>query len=143
MLDFPPDITFAIQFVAFFILFFALDRLLFRPYADVLARRDERTLGASLTAETDQQAVRELRARIDEAMSAARAEAQAQAEAIRRETRAEEASLYERAKGEAASRLAAIDAAIQGECSAARATLERDALLLAEQMTRVVLGEKA
>jgi F-type H+-transporting ATPase subunit b len=143
MLDFPPDITFAIQFVAFFALFFALDRLLFRPYADVLARRDARTIGASQTAETDQQAVRALQERINEAMAAARAEAQVQAEAIRRDARAEEASLYERAKGEAASRLAAIDAAIQGECSAARTTLEREAGSLAERMTRLVLGEKA
>ena len=142
MLDFPPDITFVIQFVAFFVLFFALNRLLFKPFADVLQRRDERTVGASLTAEGDQQAVRELRAQIDDAMSRARTEAQAQAEVIRREARAEEAASYERAKSAAASRLASIDSAIQSECSAARTSLERDARTLADQMTRVVLGEK-
>ena len=143
MLDFPPDITFVIQFVLFFVLFFSLDRLLFKPFADVLSRRDERTVGASLAAEGDQQAARDLKTQIDDAMAAARAEAQVQAEAIRRDARAEEAALYERAKSEAASRLATIDASIQSECSAARASLERDAGALAEQMARVVLGQQA
>ena len=143
MLDFPPDITFAIQFIAFFVLFFALDRLLFKPYAEVLARRDERTLGASLAAETDQHEVRALRARIDESMRAARAEAQVQADAVRREARAEEAALYERAKSDAASRLAALSSVLDRECSAARAALKSDARALAEQMAHVVLDGKA
>ena len=81
--------------------------------------------------------------KFDEAMAAARADAQVQAEAMRREARAEEAAFYERAKSEAAARLATIDASIQNESSAARATLERDARALAEQMTGVVLGQKA
>jgi len=142
MLDFPPDITFVIQFVAFFVLFFALDRLLFKPYTDVLVRRDERTVGASLAAETDQADVRAMRARIADSIGAARAEAQLQAEAIRREARAEEVALYGRAKSDAAARLAQLRTALDDECTAARAALKGDARSLAEQMAQVVLGGK-
>ena len=142
MLDFPPDITFFIQFFAFFALFFALNRLLFKPYAEILSRRDARTIGASREADADQQAVRELRSRIDEAMGMARAEAQVGAEAVRRQARVEETALYERAKADAAARLAELGAVLDKECEAARASLSSEAKTLADQMTRAVLGEK-
>jgi F-type H+-transporting ATPase subunit b len=142
MLDFPPDITFFIQFFAFFILFFALDRLLFKPYLEILSRRDARTTGASRSADEDQHAARELRSRIDEAMAAARVEAQIEAEGVRRQARAEEASLYDRAKADAASRLADLSAALDKERAAAHALLRSEAKVLADQMTRVVLGDK-
>ncbi len=141
MIDFPPDITFFIQFFAFFALFFALDRLLFKPYAEILSRRDSRTIGASRSADEDQQAARELRSRIDEAMAAARIEAQVEAEAVRRQARVEEAALYERAKMDAATRLAELGAALDKEREAARASLGSEAKTLADQMTRAVLGE--
>ena len=143
MLDFPPDITFFIQFFAFFALFFALDRLLFKPYLEILSRRDARTTGASRSADEDQHAARELRSRIDEAMAAARVEAQVEAEAVRRQARVEEASLYERAKVNAAARLAELSAALDKERETARASLRSEAKALADQMTRAVLGEKS
>jgi F0F1-type ATP synthase membrane subunit b/b' len=143
MLDFPPDITFVIQFVAFFVLFFALDRLLFKPYAEILTQRDARTVGMSRSADEDQHIVRDLRARIDAEIATARGDAQREAEAVRKEARTEEAALYERAKDAAAARLAALGAALDAERAAAGKALTSDAKALAEQMARVVLGEKA
>ena len=143
MLDFPPDITFVIQFVSFFVLFFALDRLLFKPYAQVLSQRDARTVGTSRAADEDQHVVRDLRARIDAEIATARGEAQRLAEAVRKEARTEETALYEQAKAAAAARLSQLGSALDAERAAASKVLVADAKTLAEQMTRVVLGEKA
>ncbi len=143
MLDFPPDITFVIQFVAFFVLFFALNRLLFKPYAEILKQRDARTVGTSRAADEDQHAVRELRARIDAEMATARGEAHQQAESIRKDARAEEAALYERAKASSTSRLAELRKSLDAERVAARTALGADAKALADAMTRAVLGGKA
>src|SRR5574340_1088594 len=45
MLTFPPNITFAIQIAAFFILWWGLKRLLFDPVMHVLEAREARTTG--------------------------------------------------------------------------------------------------
>ncbi|MBI3785784.1 MAG: hypothetical protein HY270_20515 [Deltaproteobacteria bacterium] len=50
MLTLPPDFTFVIQLISFFILWMGLKRLLFDPMLQVLEAREARTAGAHKTA---------------------------------------------------------------------------------------------
>jgi F0F1-type ATP synthase membrane subunit b/b' len=45
MIAFPPDITFVIQIISFFVLWFGLKRLLFDPVLQVVDERKARTVG--------------------------------------------------------------------------------------------------
>lgn len=140
MLAFPPDITFYIQLVSFFVLLAILNRLLFVPYAAVLAERDARTEGASRDAIVDHAAADELAKRIDAEMSAARSLAAEEAEKIRQKTRAEEADIFKSAAADASSKLDELRAQIRSGTEAARGSLAQDARALAEEMAAAILG---
>jgi len=139
MLAFPPDFTFVIQLVSFFVLLFVLNRLLFTPFMELLTERERRTEGAAREAAEERLEVDALAQRLEVELAAARAEANAEAERIRREARAEESSMFEQANEEAAKRLAALRANIDREREQAGATLRREADALAGQMVEAVL----
>jgi F-type H+-transporting ATPase subunit b len=143
MLDFPPDWTFALQFFGFFVLLIVLDRLLFRPFVAVLDQREASTRGVVDAAAADREAANALRERFDSSIADAKASAHAEAEAIRHETQAREAAIFDEAKADVATRLATLRAALEQESSSARESLRVESRTLADAMVAAVLGRKA
>lgn len=140
MLAFPPDFTFVIQVASFFLLAYLLNKLLFEPFQELLAERDQRTTGDASEAAGDQAEAEALRVRIEGEMAEARARTMSEVEVIRRETRQEEARLFEEVKGRAAEKLEGLRADIDRERAAAAASLQEEAKGLAASMTGAVLG---
>ena len=140
MLAFPPDITFFIQLVSFFVLLAILNRLLFVPYAAVLAEREARTEGATQDAVGERAEAVELAKQIDAAMSAARSRAAEEAEKIRQRTRGQEAEIFDAAKSAATVTLDELRGQIHTQTDSARDALAGDARALAEEMTAAILS---
>ena len=143
MLDFPPDWTFAFQFLGFFALLIVLDRVLFRPFVAVLDQRDHSTRGTVEAAEADRVAAEVLRGRFEAGIAEAKAAAHSQAEVIRRETQAREAAIFDEAKADASARLGELHTALERESASVRESLKHDARSLADAMVVAVLGTKA
>lgn len=140
MLVFPPDFTLVIQLVSFFVLFFILNKILFVPFAELLAERDARTEGAAQSADAARADAERMRADIDAQMGAARAAAIAGAEKIRRGAREEEAAIFDDAKRHAAAELARLREGIGREREQAAQALRGQAQTLADRMVDAVLG---
>ncbi len=140
MLVFPPDGTLLIQLLSFFLLLAVLERWLFRPFAAVLAEREGQTEGAVADAEHTRAHADELRIRVEREIAETRNAAMVGAEASRREIRAEDAAIYDRAKQDAGARLATLRAGIETERRAASETLRKQAGDVAAGMVASVLG---
>lgn len=140
MLDFPPDFTFVVQLVGFFVLMAILNKLLFAPFIEVINERESRTEGASAHAVEEQEEAHTLKAKIDSEMAEARSEAATIAEEIRREGRAKEAEIYEQGKQAAAAKLAELRSGIERERAAAETDLRENAKSLAASMVENVMG---
>jgi len=143
MLAFPPDATFVVQIVSFFVLLFVLNRLLFRPYMEVLEQRSERSEGTLRAAAGDRRRAEEIKAQLEGEMARARAEAGKRAEALRRQARAEQQAILEEAEREAAERLARLREGIERARGEAAAQLQSEARGLASRVVEVLLGERA
>ncbi len=140
MLAFPPDFTFVVQLASFFLLLFLLNKFLFAPYAALLAEREARTTGDSGQADDMRAEAEELEARVQREMADARARAMASVEAVRKDTREQEAALFHDASTKAAARLAELRGGIEDARREASAQLEQDARALAGDMVGAVLG---
>ena len=142
MLAFPPDLTFVIQLVSFFVLLFVLNGLLFAPFGALLAERTRRTRGVREQAAKVHAESEALASTITRALEEARDSARAQADAIRREARARETETLNAAKRTAAERLSTLRVAIAQERDRATKTLRDEAAGLAQSMVDSVLGRK-
>lgn len=140
MLAFPPDVTFLIQLGSFFVLLYLLNRLLFAPFAALLAERERRTEGDQALAREEREKALEVGRQIDQALAEARAKAHEEVDALRKQTKGEEAELLVAARNQSAARLAELRAAIDRAQVDARGSLREDARQLARQMVEVVLG---
>jgi F-type H+-transporting ATPase subunit b len=140
MLVFPPDITLVIQFLGFFALLWVLNRLLFLPFGQLLDERAAHTIGATAAAERLRADAEEIRCKLAAELAEARTKAGEEAEVVRRRTRADEAAIFERAKGEASTRLAELRQGIEQERAAAASALRSEAAGLARGMVDAVLG---
>ncbi len=140
MLAFPPDHTFLIQLASFFVLLVLLNRLLFAPFLELLAERDDRTSGDEDAAAAEMREAEELAERVERELAQARAAAMAEVEVLRREAREEEAQLFNRAKGEVRARLGELRVGIAAAKAEAEQSLRAEAGTLAEQMVAAVLG---
>jgi len=140
MLAFPPDVTFLIELGSFFVLLFFMNRLMFRPYMDLLSERQSRSTGDQERARDQVAEAERLKARIEADLAKARAEAHEAVDSIRRRTKDEESHLFEQARAQAAERLAALRDEIGQTRTQARETLLADSRRMAEQMVDAVLG---
>jgi F-type H+-transporting ATPase subunit b len=143
MLAFPPDVTFVIQLVSFFVFLLVLNRLLFAPFAELIAERERRTDGAKRDAAHAQAEAETLARTIERGLQEARTRASAEAEAIRRKTHEHEVEIFNRAKNDAAERLAALRKAIARERESAKKILRDEARGLAAGMVEAVLRPSA
>jgi len=141
MLTLPPDYTFLIQFGTFAVLVLVLSGVLFAPFLEVLAERAARTVGDVEKAAATRAEVQVLSARIDAELAKARAEANAEVDAIKRRTREEAAQLFQGAQHEATSRLAELREQVAGATRDARGALATDARAIADTMVAAVIGD--
>lgn len=140
MLELPPDFTFVIQLVAFFVLLGVLRGLLFAPFAELLEERAARTVGDVERAAASRAELAALAAKVDAELAASRASAKAEVDALRANTRDEAARLFESAQQEAASRLGELRRQVETATQEARGQLSSDARSLADAMVSAVLG---
>lgn len=141
-MEISVDITFAIQIVSFFILWAVLRRLLFAPMVDVLEKREERTRGSLEAASHIHADVEAMRADYQEHIRGARQKSIEELEASRKLTIAEERTILGAARDQAAARLAVSRGEIGRQVEAARATLDRDAAGLAQELVAKVVGRQ-
>ncbi|RMF25621.1 MAG: hypothetical protein D6760_00525 [Deltaproteobacteria bacterium] len=139
MLSFPPDATFVVQFVSFFVLLALLNRWLFVPFLDLLEERRRRTQGALETAEADRGRAEEIRLQIENELAATRSEATGRAEEVRRRARDEEREIFAAAESQADARLEELRRAIARERAEAEQSLRAEAERLAERMVGILL----
>lgn len=120
-----------------------LNRLLFRPYLQLLAERESRTTGDAEAAGAETAEAEELKLRIEAQLADARSAAFRQVEVLRAETKAEEARLFEAARNESAAKLGELRAGIERERIGAQSTLASDARQMVAEMVKAVLGQGA
>lgn len=143
MIAFPPDFSFLIQIVSFFLLVFALRELLFVPVMRVLDERAARTIGARAEAEQSTRASEDTARAYDQRIEAMRRELAGETDRARSATAAEERTILMAAQNEAANRLSARRDALQAQAADARTALTREAETIAARMVERVVGRKA
>ncbi len=139
MLSFPPDATFVVQFVSFFVLLALLNRWLFAPFLALLDERHRRSEGALEAAESDRSRAEQIQEQIESELTAARVEATTRAEEVRRAAREEERRIFAAAEAQAAARLEELRGEIARERGEAERILRADCERLASQMVGVLL----
>jgi F-type H+-transporting ATPase subunit b len=131
-----------IQIVSFLVLWFLLNKLLFKPYLGLLEEREHRTEGANaetsqLTEEADQ-----LKSDYERAIATATAEAQALKETIRSEAARTREQLLNQAREEAAQHLQNARDTIQREFARGQQQAVLDAETIARAMAEKILGRR-
>lgn len=143
MIAFPPDFSFYIQIVSLFLLFAALNELLFRPVLRVLDERAARTTGVRAQAESMNRASDAAQAEHDRRLEEVRRALAAETEVARVATAEEEKALLGIAHNEAGTFLGERRRVLAAEAAAARTELAREAQHIAVRMVDRVLGRKA
>lgn len=140
MLTFPPDFTFVVQIVLFFVLWAGLKRLLFDPVMAVLDARQARTTGAREAALRVRSETELAAADYEHRLQEARGEALREAGRLRAETAAEERRLIEAAREAAGRELAVLRDTLARQAEAARPALEAEAREVARRMVERIAG---
>ena len=134
------DYSVWLQIVSFLILWFLVNKLLFKPYIELLETREERTEGAraeavELTAEADR-----LKIEYDKTIAEATAEARAIKDTISQEAARTRAQILHQANEEALRHLELARATIQREFEGALQQAAREAEVLGGAMAEKILG---
>ncbi len=140
MLTFPPDITFVIQIVSFFVLWFGLKRLAFDPIQQVLEERERRTEGARRAAEEMRAAAQVSSSEYERRMQDLRVELAREGEGARAATQNEQRRLLAEARERAGAQVQEVRERLATEAEAARATLSIEARSLAARMVERIAG---
>ena len=143
MIKLPPDVTFLIQLVSFLVFWQLMKVVLFNPVQRALHERTARTAGAQQTADTLRNEGAALRAQLDAALQAARADGIRSADEIRRRADIEEQAILGRYQAEANTLLERERAETARQVDAARAPLRAEAERLAAAVVVKVLGRAA
>ncbi len=140
MLTFPPDITFVIQIICFFALWFGLQRLVFAPFLKVLEERECRTSGERHAADDLRAATAATAAEFERRMSAVRATIAGESEGARTAAHGEERGILDSARAEANTKLLELRQRLERDAAAARPALTAEARTLASAMAERVAG---
>ena len=137
----PPNWgTFFTLIVSFLVFWFIFSRIFFRPFLDLLTKREQRFKNLG---DRTEQLIKQARTAEDEReqrLLAVRREASAVRETQRREAEAEAAQVLEAAKAEARATLDRVHAHIEEELKAAELQLEEMGRSLAADLAQRVLG---
>jgi F-type H+-transporting ATPase subunit b len=137
----PPDWgTFGVLIVSFLVFWFIFSRIFFRPFLELLSKRERRFKDLS---ERTELLIKQAKAAEDEReqrILAVRREASARRDAERRTAEAEAAKVLEEAKAEARTTLDRAHAHIEEELTAAERQLDEMGRSLAAELAQRVLG---
>lgn len=140
MLAIPPDFTFIVQIISFFILWMGLKRLVWDPMLVVLEQREERTRGARRLADelraTADVSAGEYERRVQEVRSAVVSESQT----ARANVETEERRILDAARTQASTQLAQLRDNLSKQAESARGGIASEAQGLARDMVQRVVG---
>lgn len=134
------DFAFLIQVVNFLVLVLVLNVFLFKPIRKVMAERDTEVSGAKARAAEVDRDVQEKVALYEARMREIKAQAAEEKGARKKEALAEEASIIEKARVEAADSLATIKNKVTKEATSAKELLREQARSLSLEICEKVLG---
>jgi F-type H+-transporting ATPase subunit b len=136
------DVSVFIQIAAFLILWFLLNKLLFRPYLVVLDAREKSTEGAKAETASLLEEGNRLQLEYDGAIARARQEGAALKDALYTEAIQSREQILAQARKEAADRIQAARLEIEKELQRGREIAAREAEGLARQMAEKILGRR-
>jgi F-type H+-transporting ATPase subunit b len=140
MLTFPPDFSFVIQIISFFVLWFGLKRLLFDPVLRVLEERESRTSGARREAAQIAAAAETSEAEYERRMHEVRLALASEAEATRNAIQVEQRRVLSEAREQANSQLAQLRERLAAQAQNARPAIASEARDLAARIFAGVVG---
>ncbi|HYD50401.1 MAG TPA: hypothetical protein VEB21_18735 [Terriglobales bacterium] len=141
MISIQP-LPFLIQIFSFFLLWFALRRLLFEPVSRVLAERAKRTTGVRADAIAMREQMEVAAADYDRRIQEVRRSLASELDSQRGRTAAEEHAIVAAAQAQASDSLTKEREALQGQLATARGALDSRASELAALMLERVGGRK-
>lgn len=136
------DWTLGLQFVNFIILLLILNKMLYRPLANIIAERREAIEGSHDRAKNLEADIEEKMQRYQQQLSEAKLAANAERAELKKAATAEETKILSEAQGKATTRLQAIKAQVGEEAAAASKTLKDEAESLAGQIAVKILGRE-
>ncbi|MCX8073755.1 MAG: ATP synthase F0 subunit B [Candidatus Binatia bacterium] len=142
MLTFPPDWTFLVQLISFFVLWLVLRRIAWEPMLRVLEERDQRTLGNRQLASQWRTEAEQARQRYEEAFARARAEITAKLQNQRSAIAQEEQGIVSAARSDAQTRINEAREQLHRELKAARESIVREAETVGRVIARQLLGRE-
>jgi len=135
-----PDLSVIFVLFAVILLAVVLDRVLFTPLLRVMRERADAVSSAITLAETATAKAQSATAEFDAKVTAARADLYKQMDERRKAADGYRAELMAKTKTEVDAQLADARATLQAEADRARATLDKDAEALGQQIAAKVLG---
>ena len=139
MLSFP-DWTFFFQIALFLCLWTFLRRFLFEPNFSVLTSREQRSAGALQEASTVKSEAEAIGKQYQAQLTATRAEATQQGDAIYREAEVQAQGLIDSARADAAQTVSQLRATLQKDMEETRLTLEERAPEFSREIAQKLLG---
>jgi F-type H+-transporting ATPase subunit b len=134
------DISIAYQIVLFLALWLILNKVLFKPYLNLLAERERRTAGAQHdSSDLEHEALR-LKTEYEEKIAQAQAAAYSAKEAIVQEGRQQREKILNQAREEAASRLERVRSEVAAALDQERQRAAAEVGNVANAMVAKVLG---
>ncbi len=134
------DYTLLVQAAVFILFVFLINRLVFRPVQEALARRREATIGAQEKALRLQEKARKEQALLEEKLAQARLEAAREKARLREKIVAEQRAFLEKAKATIDSEIPGLRSQAMREMEKAEEDLKRDVESFARRMAGKVLG---
>jgi len=135
-----PDLSVVFVLVAVILLAIVLDRVLFKPLLRVMRERADAVSSAVSLAERATAKAEAATAEFDARVTAARTDLYKQMDERRKVAEGYRAELMAKTKTEVDAQLTGARAALQADADRARATLDRDAEALGQQIAAKVLG---
>jgi F-type H+-transporting ATPase subunit b len=136
------DYSVVYQIILFVILWLILNKVLFRPYLNLLEQRERNTIGAEHdSTELEHEGAR-LRAQYEEKIAQAQAAGYAAREAIVQEGRRQREKLLGQARGEAMSMLEGVRRDVESQLQHERQLAATEARTVAQEMANKILGRQ-
>lgn len=136
------DWTIGLQFVNFIVLLIILNKMLYRPLMNVVAKRREAIEGSHGRAQSLEADIEEKMRHYQQQLSDAKQVANDERSKLKKAATDEEAVLLSDAQAKAAARLQSIKAQVAVEATEASNLLKKEAGALADQISTKILGRK-
>ncbi|MET0501946.1 MAG: ATP synthase F0 subunit B [Candidatus Binatia bacterium] len=134
------DYSVVYQFVLFLVLWVILNRILFRPYLNLLEERERKTTGAQHDSTDLEREGARLRAQYEEKIAQAQATGYAAKEVIVQEARQQREKVLTQSREAATSMLEAVRQEVESQLQKERQLIAAEVKTLAHEMASKILG---